>query len=85
MSLGYRKTVDFKSQLDILVTTNIIEVVWVTEDTAREAWAIFEKYNVDKHWSFTDCVSYVVMKQLGITEAFTFDRHFAQMSFVPRP
>ncbi|MBC6475154.1 MAG: type II toxin-antitoxin system VapC family toxin [Hormoscilla sp. GM102CHS1] len=85
MSLGYRKTVDFKSQLDILVTTNIIEVVWVREDTAREAWAIFEKYNVDKHWSFTDCVSYVVMKQLGITEAFTFDRHFAQMSFVPRP
>ncbi|MBC6423687.1 MAG: type II toxin-antitoxin system VapC family toxin [Hormoscilla sp. SP12CHS1] len=85
MSLRYRKTVDLKSQLDILVTTNIIEVVWVREDTAREAWAIFEKYNVDKHWSFTDCVSYVVMKQLGITEAFTFDCHFAQMSFVPRP
>jgi len=40
---------------------------------------------VDKQWSFTDCTSYVVMRQLGIEEAFAFDRHFEQMGFVRRP
>lgn len=41
--------------------------------------------NIDKEWSFTDCTSYVVMKQKGITEAFTLDRHFTQMGFVQYP
>ena len=40
---------------------------------------------MDKLWSFTDCVSYVVMKQRGITEAFAFDHHFEQMGFGRQP
>jgi hypothetical protein len=32
----------------------------------------------DKAWSFTDCVSYTVMTQLGISEAFALDEHFKQ-------
>lgn len=40
---------------------------------------------ISKEWSFTDCVSYVVMKQREITEAFTFDHHFAQMGFIKQP
>lgn len=84
-NVGYKKTIEFKQKLDKLVNANILEVIWVSEDMALEAWTVFEKYNTDKEWSFTDCVSYVVMKQLGITEAFTFDRHFAQMGFLCRP
>jgi len=38
-----------------------------------------------KEWSFTDCMSYVVMKQLDIDEAFAFDHHFEQMGFMRRP
>lgn len=30
---------------------------------------------------FTDCTSYVVMKELGIKLVFTFDEHFRQMGF----
>ncbi|MFT3882753.1 MAG: PIN domain-containing protein [Gemmatales bacterium] len=36
----------------------------------------------DKHWSLTDCISFVVMKQEGISEALTGDRHFEQAGFV---
>lgn len=36
----------------------------------------------DKAWSLTDCISFVVMKKEGITEALTGDRHFEQAGFV---
>jgi len=85
MNQGYQDTVSFKGQLDTMIQTGVLHVVWVTEDVATEAWKVFEKYNVDKEWSFTDCVSNVVMKQREITEAFTFDHHFEQMGFVKQP
>jgi predicted nucleic acid-binding protein len=85
MNLGYQDTVDFKHDIDTLIETGIVEVVWVTEAIAEDAWMVFEKFNVDKEWSFTDCVSYVVIKQHKITEVFTFDRHFTQMGFVKQP
>jgi len=37
----------------------------------------------DKDWSLTDCISFVVMQEHGITEALTADRHFEQAGFVP--
>ena len=47
----------------------------------HEAWDVFSKYG-DKDWSFTDCVSYVVMKSLAITTAVSLDRHFRQFGFL---
>jgi len=35
----------------------------------------------DKDWSLTDCVSFVVMRQYGITEALSGDHHFEQAGF----
>ena len=35
----------------------------------------------DKDWSLTDCISFVVMKERGITEALTGDHHFEQAGF----
>jgi len=70
-----------------LVVTNYIldELYTLSKEIATEAWIVFEQFNVDKQWSFTDCVSYVVMKQRGITEVFAFDDDFAQMGFVRQP
>ena len=39
----------------------------------------------DKRYSLTDCVSFVLMQQLGLTEALAFDAHFAQAGFVRLP
>lgn len=35
----------------------------------------------DKDWGLTDCLSFVIMTDLGIQEAFTADRHFLQAGF----
>ena len=49
-----------------------------------EGWQLFQQYN-DKSYSLTDCVSFVVMKQLGIRAALSFDKHFVQAGFEKLP
>lgn len=85
LNIGYHRTLQFKQQLDILTQEKILVVVWIFEQIAAEAWDIFKQFNSDKHWSFTDCTSYVIMKQLSIEEAFAFDHHFQQMGIIRRP
>jgi len=85
MNAGYQTTLDFKQRIDIMIESQVLEVVWIDEVIASESWQIFEQFNIDKQWSFTDCTSYVVMKQRAIAEAFTLDRHFAQMGFTKYP
>lgn len=49
----------------------------VTEHLFREGEKIFRQYR-DKKWSFTDCVSFAFMDELGLDTAFTFDKNFVQ-------
>lgn len=46
-------------------------------DRARE---LFFRYR-DKAFSFTDCSSFAVMRELRLTKVLTTDRHFRQMGF----
>jgi predicted nucleic acid-binding protein len=49
----------------------------------REAFAYLHKYH-DKEYSAVDCLSFVVMDKLGITEAWAVDSDFGHR-FVVRP
>lgn len=64
-----------------LFAGEIARIEWVMPDDVRQAWALFQRYN-DKDWSFTDCVSYVVMERLGVRTAFAFDDDFRQFGTV---
>jgi len=85
MNIGFQPTVDYKKKLDILIAEHVLDVIWIGHDLAIRGWDVFEQHNVDKLWSFTDCTSYVMMKDFGITHVFAFDHHFEQMGFIRLP
>lgn len=62
-----------------LFQSDAIQIEWTTKERFYKTKRLFLKVVKDKLWSFTDCTSYVVMKELGIKTAFTFDAHFTQM------
>jgi uncharacterized protein len=84
-NIGYTRTVAFKRTIDLMQTGGILIVVHVSEAIEQAAWTVFERFNQDKAWSFTDCTSKVVMENLGIRQVFAFDHHFEQMGFLRRP
>lgn len=61
-------------------TSPQIEVVTVTSDLFARAVDLYTA-RPDKEWGLTDCLSFVVMQERGITEALAADQHFVQAGF----
>lgn len=57
-----------------------VEIVPVTEELSARAFELY-RARPDKEWGLTDCLSFVVMWEQGITFALTTDKHFAQAGF----
>jgi predicted nucleic acid-binding protein len=57
---------------------------WIGIARAERARDVFFRHR-DKSYSFTDCTSFVVMKELKLKQALTTDRHFRQMGFEVLP
>lgn len=58
-----------------------VEVIAQTHASFLAGLELYES-RPDKGYSLTDCISMNTMRQLGITEVLTHDRHFAQEGFV---
>jgi uncharacterized protein len=56
------------------------QIVWQSQALFESGLALY-KSRLDKGYSLTDCVSIVVMREAGIQDALTHDRHFAQEGF----
>lgn len=69
---------------EILLNSPSVRLIHVDEDLFRKGFDHF-KERQDKRYSLTDCVSFAVMAERGLTTAFTFDRHFVQAGFVKEP
>lgn len=61
-----------------------VELIEVTGELRNSAWDVFIRYS-DKTFSFVDCSSFVIMQELGLKQAFAFDKHFVQMGFQALP
>ena len=58
-----------------------LTLVWVTETTHQKAMRLIEN-RLDKDYSVCDAVSFVIMRERGISAALTTDKHFEQEGFV---
>lgn len=83
--ISYKKVLLFYERIQKMKQSGILRIIHISEEMEEESWHVFEKFNRDKKWSFTDCTSKVVMDLLGIKESFAFDHHFEQMGFIRRP
>lgn len=59
-----------------------VAVVSLSKGLWLSGWDLFSK-RPDKAWSLTDCVSFLVMEDNGLSEALTADEHFRQAGFRP--
>jgi predicted nucleic acid-binding protein len=72
---------EFLSALDDLRTNPFVQIIPPEAALFDEGVRRFGN-RLDKEWSLTDCISFVVMERLGITEALTGDHHYEQAGFV---
>ena len=62
----------------------ILRVTWVDEALHRAAMTALLTAQ-RRELSLVDCVSFEVMRRLGVDRAFAFDRHFRQQKFTVIP
>jgi len=55
-------------------------VEWTDENRFHSTRAFFQRHS-DNSWSFTDCLSFSVMKAFRLSDALTSDQHFGQAGF----
>ena len=63
-----------------LLSSRIVRIIRSDEELEEAALNVYERFK-DPRLSFTDCLSFAVMRALDIKKAFTFDRHFEQAGF----
>lgn len=64
-----------------LINVPRLEVVWVEEGLQQRAMDLLEA-RLDKTYSLCDAVSFVLMRERGVLEALTTDKHFEQEGFI---
>jgi hypothetical protein len=70
----------FGTLLDRLGGDARVTIVPPTQELFERGTALYRERS-DKTWSLTDCISFVVMQDRGLTDALTGDHHFEQAGF----
>ena len=78
---GYRAAMSFLAS--VRPTLRLVKV-YADEALEADAGSLLARYT-DQDFSLADAVSFAVMRQRGIEEAFTFDSHFSTAGFVILP
>lgn len=66
--------------VDVIASTPGYQIV-VGNDQLFRAGLSLHRQRLDKHWSLTDCISFVVMAERGIRRALAYDHHFEQAGY----
>jgi predicted nucleic acid-binding protein len=66
--------------LEDLRNSLLVEIEPASRKLFAAGWKLYRD-RPDKDWSLTDCISFVVMHERGVSEALTADHHFEQAGF----
>ena len=67
---------------DIIFTSKACSVIWMDQERFLKAKTFFLRTS-DHSWSFTDCASFIVMKEMKLSLSLTTDHHFKEAGFTP--
>jgi predicted nucleic acid-binding protein len=65
---------------DIVLNSEVTKMEFISKERFERTRAFFIK-NLDQGYSFCDCTSFILMKELSIKDAFTSDEHFTKAGF----
>jgi predicted nucleic acid-binding protein len=66
--------------IEHFLTSDDVRVIHLHSELFRRAFDLY-KSHTDKLWGLVDCLSFVIMRELGITDVLTTDKHFEQAGF----
>jgi uncharacterized protein len=75
-----KRSIRFADAVARIEASQSVEIVYVGPGLLQRALKLYTTY-ADKSWGLVDCASFVLMRERGITDAFTNDRHFQQAGF----
>lgn len=58
-----------------------LELIWIDEGRHQKAMDLLH-HRLDKTYSLCDAVSFVLMRERGVNESLTTDKHFVQEGFI---
>jgi uncharacterized protein len=67
--------------LDLIEQSVGLRLEWVGTSRFDAAKAFLRRHTTEHRYSFTDCTSFIVMRELRLELALTSDRHFAEAGF----
>ncbi len=83
--LGRRSSYSFAAdRARALLRSEALTILRPDADDEGRGVDLFAKF-ADQKVSFTDCISFVLMRRQRLERAFTFDRHFADAGFEVMP
>jgi predicted nucleic acid-binding protein len=74
------RRVQFLPFLDFIRSNPLVTIVPPDQSLLERGVTLYSK-RPDKGWSLTDCISFVIMQEHGLTDALTGDHHFKQAGF----
>jgi predicted nucleic acid-binding protein len=84
LEIGNALAKNFKLQaieiINHFYSSSEVTIIHLNPILLKKAFNLYQSYQ-DKSWGLVDCVSFIVMREMEITEALTFDKHFTQAGF----